>query len=134
MPTIGSITKTIRISPGDLEIIEGIMSAENLSWSGAIHRLISENGSAGTPTTELPYGIDMADLDDLKTMVGFGCGSVGEIIHLIDKGLNDGSLVLESGRIIGRPEVDLDKFLDVCHDFGKDPQKMLDKMIEKIRR
>lgn len=51
MPTIGSITKTIRIAPRDLEVIEGLMK-DGTSWSGAIHKLCAgENSSkAGTPT------------------------------------------------------------------------------------
>lgn len=38
MPTVGSITKTIRINPKDLEIIERLME-DGTSWSGAIHKL-----------------------------------------------------------------------------------------------
>jgi hypothetical protein len=47
MPTIGSITKTVRINAEDLAVIEKIMAKEMVSWSGAIHYLV---GNRGTPS------------------------------------------------------------------------------------
>ena len=46
MPTVGSITKTIRINPRDLEVFEKLME-DGTSWSGAIHKLCE-----GVPKTE----------------------------------------------------------------------------------
>lgn len=131
MPSIGSITKTIRINAEDLAVIEELMAREGLSWSGAIHKIISDR--AGTPIG-LPYGIEMEYLDDLATMVGFGCESVGEIIRMVDDGLNDGSLLLANGKIVGTPVINIDGFLEACHDAGADPQKVLDKATKGIGR
>ena len=132
MPTIGSITKTIRINPADLKVIERIM-ADGTSWSGAIHRLCSENGSsAGTPV-ENPYKLDTEILKDLDTMARFGGGSVGEIIRMLDEGLNNGSLILGANRIEGKPPINLDRFLERCREVGADPQKVLDKATGGLR-
>lgn len=128
MPTIGSITKTIRINPADLAVIERIM-ADGTSWSGAIHRLCSEKG---TPV-ENPYKLDTDILKDLDTMARFGGGSVGEIVRMLDEGLNNGSLILGANRIEGKPPINLDRFLERCREVGADPQKVLDKATGGIR-
>ena len=49
MPTIGSVTKTIRFNPSDLGIIEDIMKKEDTTFNNAVHLLI-ENG--GTPKNQ----------------------------------------------------------------------------------
>lgn len=45
MPSAGSITKTIRFSPEDREKVESLIESENLTWGGAIHKLISGQGT-----------------------------------------------------------------------------------------
>lgn len=45
MPSVGAITKTIRLNAEDREYIESLMLGENLTWSGAIHKVISERGT-----------------------------------------------------------------------------------------
>lgn len=145
MPTIGSVTKTIRISPRDLEVIEGLM-ADGTSWSGAIHKLCSENrgSKVGTPSkkgeksvlTHDKWKINEKDLEDLNTMASFMGGSVSEMIRLFDEAVNEGALEYDGEKYVGVPDIDLDRFKDACHDINTDPQEMLDKvtgMIEKGR-
>lgn len=43
MPSVGSITKTIRIRAVDLPYVEKAMVEHNLTWSGAIHYLIQKS-------------------------------------------------------------------------------------------
>jgi hypothetical protein len=142
MPSIGSITKTIRINAEDLKVIEEIMGREGVTWSGAIHYLVG-NGE-GTPSmvydsrmvkevTPL-YDIDpkyLADMDSMKSFMG---GSVGEMIRLFDECLNDGTIYFENGTFVGVPPINLDKFLEACREVGADPQKVLDKATAGIRR
>ena len=123
MPTIGSITKTIRINPSDLEIIEKIM-ADGTSWSGAIHKLIE--GCTQTPKE--------SSNPEMEKMAGLFHITVEEMMAGILAGLDSGSLTVESGKVKGVPEYSLDNFLDACHDLNLDPQKTLDKVAGMIRK
>lgn len=81
MPTIGSITKTVRIAPRDLEIINGLME-DGTSWSGAIHKLCERKS-----TTKLG---EYAEL--------FG-STEGELVDLIVKAFEDGDILYDGKRL-----------------------------------
>ena len=146
MPTIGSITKTIRIKPNDLEIIEGLMR-DGTSWSGAIHKLCESYGTPrvveenpkeiakGTPKME-DTGTPMEKSQYLKDFEGycsfFGVSEeefVAQICQEIEAGhiMYDGMFRYDIG-------LNLEWFREVCHEKGLDEQKALDKMTQMMAR
>ena len=130
MPTIGSVTKTIRIAPRDLEVINGLM-ADGTIWSGAIHKLCE-----GVPTkiSEKSGLTPNKDLEEIDSMAKFFGMDGGELLKGVCDGLMDGNLTVENGKVVGVPEVNLDNFKEACHEKGIDLQKALDKATQSIRR
>ena len=130
MPTIGSVTKTVRIAPRDLEVINALM-ADGTSWSGAIHKLCE-----GVPTkiSEKSGLTPNKDLEEIDSMAKFFGMDGGELLKGVCDGLMDGNLTVENGKVVGVPEINLDNFKDACHEKGIDLQKALDKATQSIRR
>lgn len=136
MPTIGSITKTVRINPNDLEVIEGIMKSEGVTWSGAVHTLAENYQKSGTPTKEdesecNPQG-KPEDIENIRQMGSFFGFDVEGMIHLLSEGLEGGYITVKEGKIAGEIDLDLEDFYDVCHDKGIEPQKAIDKMVSML--
>ena len=130
MPTIGSVTKTVRIAPRDLEVINALM-ADGTSWSGAIHKLCE-----GVPTkiSEKSGLTPNKDLEEIDSMAKFFGMDGGDLLKGVCAGLMDGNLTVENGKVVGIPEVNLDNFKEACHEKGIDLQKALDKATQSIRR
>lgn len=128
MPTIGSITKTIRINPRDLEVIERIMEEENTSWSGAIHKLIADEGVHPTKKS-----LEDETLGEIGSMANFFGMTLGDFLNGVLEGLNEGYLTVNNKRVEGIPNIQIDEFLDVCHERGLEAQKTLDKMTKTLR-
>lgn len=131
MPTNGSITKTVRINPSDLAVIEEIMQ-DGISWSGAVHKVISEyqspkkgEKSVGTPLPDVPENVHR----DNATMAAFGLMTYSELIIALNKGLNDGTLKIEDKRIVGQTEIDLSAFYEVCHEKNIKPEEAIKKCV-----
>lgn len=120
MPTVGSITKTIRINPRDLEIIEELMK-DGTTWSGAIHKLC-----VGVPHTK-------SESSHRMTQNGAAYGLSGEelALKLLDS-MDAGEIVYEDGRFRADSEYDFGKFISACQDKGVPVQKMIDKCAQMI--
>lgn len=144
MPTIGSITKTIRLNPKDLEVIEGLMK-DGTTWSGAIHKLcvgvpvVQSVSQTGVPqnTPEPSKGVPSIDekvLKDIEVMCSFFGIEVDEFFKELCESLNSGSIFIDDGKIKGETEIDVKGFMEVCHEVNKNPQEMIDKCAAMIRR
>lgn len=136
MPTIGSVTKTVRIAPRDLEVIEGLM-ADGTSWSGAIHKLCSENRGEkmGTPSKNsknsgLAPNKDLEEIDSMAKF--FGMNGV-DLLKGVCDGLMDGNLTVENGKVVGVPEIDLVNLKEACHERGIGMQEAIDKTVKNLR-
>lgn len=125
MPTIGSITKTIRINPSDLAIIEGLM-ADGTSWSGAIHKLCE-----GTPVKKTVLDDDV--VKEIHSMAEFCKVGTNTLMKDILSGLMEGNLLIRGGKVVGRPEYDLDELEEACHDRGITVQEAINKTIKSLK-
>lgn len=142
MPTIGSITKTIRINAEDLQVFERLM-ADGTSWSGAVHQLCSgeKSESVGTPENpekSLPNGKKMnisdEDYAEFSSMVGF-MGGEREFFHSLVGFLSEGSIAFERNEyVIKDLSLSTDEFKEVCKDMGKDPQNVLNEATKRLKR
>lgn len=120
MPTIGSVTKTIRINPRDLEVIEELMR-DGTSWSGAIHKLCG-----GVPNTE-------SAVSHRLTQYGAAYGLSGEgLATALMDAMDTGEIVYEDGRFRADSEYNFGKFVEACEQKGLDVQKMVDKCAQMI--
>ena len=90
MPTLGSITKTIRINPKDLEVIEGLME-DGTSWSGAIHKLCQN-------------AVNHSNHADLEVMCGYLGVSEGEFIRMVSEAVVNGEIVYEDGKLVKKAQ------------------------------
>lgn len=139
MPTTGSITKTVRINSEDKEYLERIMAEEGLTWSGAVHKIVSERGvpekekkdSRGVPIEDVSI---LEELSDIKTMLPFLGLSMSEFITKLAAAMNDGSVMYANGRFYSESseEVDLSRFKEACDEKGMDYQKTIDKMTQIV--
>lgn len=122
MPTIGSITKTIRIRPQDLEVMKGLME-DGSSWSEAVHKLCE-----GVP-------IEQKNVPQIQRMNTYGApyGLSGEELaeKLLD-GMDSGKIIYENGEFRAEEEFELSKFKDACQSKGVPIQKMIDKCTQMI--
>lgn len=143
MPTLGSITKTVRINADDLRVFEDIMRKNGLSWSGAVHYLVEHMGipqkqgkmplcvpkksqkevNGGVPNNPL-----LKLSEELHIPYETFCS---EIIKLTDSG----ELMEERGcMVVHENGLDISEYLTVCKDIGKDAQKCLDGFTESLRK
>lgn len=128
MPTIGSITKTIRINPRDLEVIEGLME-DGTTWSGAIHKLCEGVPSIKPEEVEIPKYVS-----EMGT-IGRAYGLSGEeIIKKLIEAMEEGLITYENGtfRAYSEEEYDMSRFKEACMDKGVPIQKMLDKAAQMV--
>lgn len=112
MPTIGSMTRTIRFNPSDLGVIEDIMKKEDVSFNNAVHLIIEragtpQNGSksaTGTPQNEekSTNGVHPKE-ENVCTPKRDNYDLIAEMATLmrvdIDKVLRDIRELLESGEL-----------------------------------
>lgn len=139
MASTTTTTKTIRIKNETAEFFQG--KALNRAVDSLCERLKSgaltfDGEDIGVHTkgeSGLPHGIKRETLDDLATMCTFMGGSMEKMLQLFDEAANSGDVYYEGGRLVGRPPIDLDRFLEKCREVGADPQKVLDKATAGIR-
>ena len=129
MPTIGSVTKTVRIAPRDLEVINGLM-ADGTSWSGAIHKLCEGVPTKNSEKSGLTPNKDLEEIDSMAKFFGM---TGGDLLKGVCDGLMDGHLTVENGKVVGVPEVNLEKLEEACHERGIGMQEAIDKTVKNLR-
>lgn len=145
MPSQGSITKTIRLSAEDRAVIERIMEEENVTWSGAIHRLIVGDVSGkerkeakGVPQVkedeDVPKLMSEETYKDLSNMCRLGGFTFERFMERIRELFNDGHIYIEGLTLKTRGDYDLSYLIDVCHRANVDPQEMINKLANNLVR
>lgn len=140
MPTIGSVTKTIRFNPTDLGIIEDLMKKEDTTFNNAVHLLI-ENGvhpknqsktDRGTPENEKKeeeWGtpIPKTDYESIVEMANLMQVPIEKLLSDFRELLENGDLYY-SGKKLVNPHYE--EFERLC-EIKKQP---IDKMMGNIVR
>lgn len=139
MPTIGSMTKTIRFNPSDLGLIEEVMRKEDTSFNNAVHLLI-ENGVhpknesksvKGTPEIEektTSRGTPNKDYESICEMASLMRVEPGVIIEQIKDLLESGELYVSGGRLVNPRYED---FESLCERKKLDADKIIEKVIRE---
>lgn len=122
MPTVGSKTYAARVRSGDIEKLEEQL--QGISFSEWTRQKIENSGkSEGLP--DVPDSVHR----DNAAMAKFGLMTYSELIIALNEGLNDGSLAIENGKIVGRGELDLSEFYEVCHEKNIEPEEAIKKCV-----
>lgn len=140
MPTIGSITKTIRFSPTDLGIIEDLMRKENTTFNNAVHLLVEngvhpkkiEKSASGTPENEKKQEntgtpLPKTDISDIEEMASLMRVPTETLLSDFRKLLEDGELYYSGNKLVN-PHYE--EFEQLC-ELKKQP---IDKVIGNVIR
>lgn len=134
MPSKGSITKTIRFNVEDREYIERVMEEEEVTWSGAIHKLIEDRG---TPHKEdkgnsLKDNMEDTEYKDLENMCQVSRLSIKEFMGRVVELFNLGNIYIDGTEVKTKGEYDTRELEDMCHRINADPQDMIDRLTRSL--
>lgn len=119
MPTIGSVTKTIRFNPSDLELIESVMKKENTTFNNAVHLLINN----GENTKE----DKKTDLESIAEMARLMQVSTEGLLAALNEALEEGTLYYSNGKLVN-PRYE--EFERACGNRNID--KILESMVRSL--
>lgn len=132
---------SVRLPVETVEEIEKRLKAEGFTLREMLteysvnttHRGNNEKSSEpeGVNTTE-GEGVntyDMADYENLRQMGCFLGYTPKEMVHLMADGLENGTVTIRDGKIVGQTDLNLDALEEVCHEKGLDLQKAIDKAV-----
>lgn len=153
MPSIGSITKTIRFCEEDKEKIEKLVREKGISFNRAVHELIEGNAGEGTPkkgyrkirentkegdegTPKEEYREDLMDRAvqrEIKSM----CKGSGISEHDFYRGVMElwrkDKIYIEYGEVRCKGMWKMEEFEEACHRVNVYPQTMIDKIVKGLR-
>lgn len=145
MPSQGSITKTIRVNAEDRAVIEQMIEDTGCTWSGAIHRLISEGvpqekekkAEGCTPKQRdegVPQIMSEETYRDLEQMCKLSGLTFDKFMDYIRRLFNDGKIYIEGIAVKTKGDYDLEYLVDICHRVNVDPQEMINKLANSLVR
>ena len=129
MPSIGSVTRTIRFNASDLGIIEEVMKKEDTSFNNAVHLLISQPSTPLKPEKTAKSGTPKEDssLDSIREMANLMMVPTESLIEAIKDALEEGTLYYSNGKLIN-PRYE--EFERAC--VGKNIDKILESIIRSL--
>lgn len=74
------------------------------------------------------------DMKEIESMANFFGMTGNDLLKEVCEGLTEGVLTIENGKIAGVPDINLEDFKDTCHEMGVDPQKILEKATQCLKR
>ena len=128
MPSIGSMTKTVRFYADDLEKIDELVR-DGATFSGAVHQLIEKSdGSMGVPSKIM--GI-IGEFDEMASCCGM---TTEELVGGLLTMLEEGEIVIEGGRLMpSMPDWALE-LENACHEKGVDTKDVAGKVVVALKR
>lgn len=128
MPKLNTTVKSVRLDNEVLEKLEGQLNGRTFNaWLN--EKIIEE--VEGKPLKNENNFLPLAKMEEMESMAMFFGVSIENLLSQVCEGLEEGSLTMSNGRVIGISEVDFTEFKKACN--GKDPQKVLDEITRKIR-
>lgn len=140
MPTIGSVTKTIRFNPSDLGIIEDIMKKEDTTFNNAVHLLIENGGTPknqpkidrGTPEIKEKTekrGTPKGNYELIDEMANLMRVSTEKLLDDIKGLLEEGNLYYSNGKLVN-PRYE--EFERLCELKKQDADKMINNVVRQM--
>lgn len=133
MPKLNSTVKAVRIDNEKLAELEERLGGQTInSW---LNEKISEYlGGKPIKSSEKSEASPNRDMEEIESMARYFGITAENLLKMVCDGLGEGELSVENGKIVGKPAIDLENYLDACHEVGADPQKVLDKATQGVRR
>lgn len=133
MPKLNTTVKAVRIDNDKLAELEERLGGQTInSW---LNEKIAEYlGGKPLKTEKKSEASPNNDLKEIESMANFFGFSLDEFLKMVCEGLTEGVLTIEKGKLVGTPDLDLENFKEACHEMGADPQKVLDKAAQGVRR
>lgn len=133
-PTEEKKEKTIKLRIS--EELYGEIASKGRNLSETIREIlrnsfVPQNSNEKNQKSGLTPSKEVKEIESMAVFFGF---TLDEMLKKIYEGLNDGTLTIENGRIVGIPDLELENFKEACHDMGVEPQKILDKAAQGVRR
>ena len=119
MPTIGSMTKTIRFNPEDLGKIESLMRKEDTSFNNAVHLLINDTG---TPQRN-------EDFESIGEMASLMRVTTEKLLSDIREMIENGELYYMNGKLRNPYFAELE---DICERKKIDIESLLAKVVRDV--
>lgn len=77
---------------------------------------------------------DLPTLKDLKSMANCFGITIDDLLGMIDEGLNEGTILIEGGRVISSMPHWVERFEEVCRDKCLDSEKVGESAVKAIER
>lgn len=140
MPTIGSVTKTIRFNPSDLGIIEDLMKKEDTTFNNAVHLLIENGGTPknqpkidrGTPKIEEKTeerGTPKGNYELIDEMANLMRVPTEKLLDDIKELLEEGTLYYSNGKLVN-PRYE--EFERLCELKKQDADRMITNVVRQM--
>lgn len=141
MPSVGSITKTIRINAEDKGYMERLMEENGLTWSGVVHYLVATSGtpskkedkSKGTPIERQDL-MDKAVEKDLVDMCRLSGISTHDFFRGVCELWNDGEIGIDGEKVRSLGHYNIERFVELCHIMNIKPQETIDKITRSMEK
>lgn len=132
-PTEEKKEKTIKLRIS--EELYGEIASKGRNLSETIREIlrnsfVPQNSDEKNPKSGLTPSREVQEIESMANFFGF---SLDEMLKKIYDGLNEGTLTIENGKIVGVPEVDLDNLKEACHERGIGMQEAIDKTVKNLR-
>lgn len=143
MPKLNTTVKSVRIDNDVWEELNERLDCTFNEWANGVitdflegKPLIpngknnSESEPEGKPLeADNERLIEPGDYENLRQMGCFLGYTPKEMVHLMADGLENGTVTIRDGKIVGQTELNLDALEEVCHEKGLDLQKAIDKAV-----
>lgn len=143
-------TKTIRIANDTADFFEGkalnrlvecvhhLIESGEMSFDGEEVKLSSQTSvhTEERETKSEDIGVDTASdaFVDLKSMTDYFGITMDSLLEMFDAALNDGTLVLDDGRLVCVLPDWAERLSDACHEIGYDVDKIADSAIKSLKK
>lgn len=125
MPTIGSMTRTVRFNPEDLGKIESMMKKEDTSFNNAVHLLINDTGTPQKKEVCTPN----KDYESISEMANLMRVSTEKLFADFRDLLENGDLYYTNGKLRNPRYEELE---DLAERKGANLDKILSKVVREL--
>lgn len=125
-------TVILRINEETRSYLEEMAKGETIS--SYVRSMIQKEKNGEFNVTQNQRLVDKAIYSDIEVMCSLYGVDTSTFFKELCKSMNEGEVVYEDGVIKGKSEIDLSRFMEVCHEMKKDPQEVLDRCVMMIGR
>jgi len=134
MPKLNTTVKSVRIDNDNLAELERKIGSKSINaWlNEQIEAFLygSKSETGGLPK----IAVKPETYRSMESMINFYGGDLGHLIEMLNEAMEKSTVIYEGGSLIGLPQIDLDRYMDVCHEMNVDPQETIYKVAQMVER